>query len=142
MKSKIIFQITVLLLALVLVLKFRDYAGSRTFVETVSSIFTSPKPANTMNWCVDKTVDVTWVSAELSENLKKLDGGDLRDLLCDVQTEPILNLEIDKVTWTPLAESHGPTAQKSLLEWNREYNVFRAGGMPFKSSKLSMDLQK
>ena len=135
MKSKILFQVTALIFLLVCVLKFRDYAGSRSFVETVSAIFTSPKPANTLNWCVDKTVEVNWTSAELSENLKKLDGGDLKDLLCEVQTEPILNLEIDKVTWSPLAESHGPTAQKSLLEWNREYNVFRAGGMPFKSSK-------
>ncbi|MGZ3691584.1 MAG: hypothetical protein ACXVAX_08770 [Pseudobdellovibrio sp.] len=142
MKSKIIFQVTVLLLLLVLVLKFRDYAGSRSFVQTMSDLFTSPKPANTMNWCVDKTVDVSWASDELSENLKKLDGGDLKDLLCEVQTEPILNLEIDKVTWSPLAESHGPTAQKSLLEWNREYSVFRAGGMPFKSSKLTVNLQK
>ncbi len=142
MKIKLIFQILVLVFALVLVLKFRDYAGSRSFTETITTLFTSPKPPNTMNWCVDKTVDMTWASSEISENLKKLDAGDLRDLLCEVQTEPILNLEIDKVTWSPLAESHGPTAQKSLLEWNREYNVFRAGGMPFKSVKLSAELQK
>ncbi len=142
MKMKLFFKVLVLLFGLVIVLKFRDYAGSRTFVETVSAIFSTPKEANTMNWCTPQVVDVTWVTADISDNLKKMDMADLRDWLCEVKTEPIPDLDLDKVVWAVLAESHGPTAQKTVLEWNRDYSVFRAGGMPFKSSKLSAELQK
>lgn len=137
MKMKLLFKVLVLVFGLLMVYKFREFAGSRSFVETISSMFATPKPANTMNWCVDKVIDVTWVSAEVPEKLKTMDMDDLRDDFCLITTEFIHDVDLSKVVWAPLAESQGPTAQKTTLEWNKELTVFKAGGMPFRSSKLT-----
>ena len=66
-----------------------------------------------------------------------MDMDDLRDQFCLLPTEFIHDVDLSKVVWSPLAESNGPTAQKTILEWNKELAVYRADGLPFRSAKLT-----
>ena len=138
---KLVLKILVLIFIFLIVVMFRQYTGSKTFKESVAMLFGVRAPTNTTNWCVENTVDVLWTTAEVSENLKQQDFPYLRSHICELATEPIAGVDIDKVTWAPLAESHGPAGQLSKLEWNKELSLFRSGGMPFKSSKFAKDLQ-
>ena len=138
---KLVFKLLVLVFIFLIVVMFRQYTGSKTFKESVGMLFGVGGPSNTTNWCVENTADILWTTTEVSENMKQQDVPYLRSHICELTTEPIAGVDIDKVSWAPLAESHGPAGQLSKLEWNKELSLFRAGGMPFKSSKFAKDLQ-
>ena len=130
----------VLVLGLVLVLLFRQQMGSQSFQDVLNAMFGGTKPNNTVNWCADHVVDFAWVSTEVPEKLKSMDMAELRETYCQLTTEPISGVDLSKVEWTKLAESSGAAGQKTVLEWNKALNLFRAGGMPFKSSVFGQEL--
>lgn len=141
MNSKLLVKVLFLSLVLLLVLLARQQLGSMSVKEGLNAFFGIGGQKNIIAWCVDNTVDVLWTNAEVAEKMKEHDLRYLRNHYCELPTEPIANVEIDKVTWAPLAESRGPAGQLSTLEWSREHGVFRAGGMPFKSSAFSEELK-
>jgi|GEM_PF-6354456 len=139
MKTKLILKLSFLLIALVVVLAYRSFSESGGLVASLNTAFgisSTPK----INWCADHVVDVLWVSAEVPEKLKTLDLAALRNNYCRLNAEPIQGLEIEQVKWAPLAVSSGATGIKSTLEWNKELELFRSGGLPFKSSNLAREL--
>jgi hypothetical protein len=140
MNIKLVFRLSVLILGLLLVIMFRQTMGSKTLTESLNAMFGGTKPANVINWCADHVVDVVWLSEEVPEKLKSLDLSDLRETYCELKTEPIIGVELNTVTWAKLAESSGAAGQKTTLEWNKALNLFRAGGMPFKSSEFGQEL--
>lgn len=140
MNIKLVFKLSVLILGLLLVFMFRQTMGSKTFTESLSAMFGGTKPANVTNWCAEHVVDVVWVSDEVPEKLKNLDMSDLRETYCELKTEPILGVDLSTVEWKKLAESSGAAGQKTTLEWNKALNLFKAGGMPFKSSDFGREL--
>ncbi len=141
MNSKLLVKVLFLALVLLLVLLGREKLGSSSFKEALNALFGVGTQKNMITWCVDNTVDVLWTNAEVAEVMKDHDLSYLRNHFCELPTEPIAGVEIDKVTWAPLAESRGPAGQLSKLEWNRENSVFKAGGMPFKSTAFSEELK-
>lgn len=140
MNIKLVFKLSVLILGLLLVVLFRQSMGSKTFTETLNAMFGATKPAHVVNWCADHVVDVVWVSDEVPEKLKNLSLSDLRETYCELKTEPIMGVDLNTVQWKKLAESSGAAGQKTTLEWNKALNLFKAGGMPFKSSDFGREL--
>lgn len=121
------------------VMKFVYTQGQRG---TLASATGSNPTTNTLNWCADNVVDVSWVSEDVPENLKKMKMADLRETYCELKTEAFSSLDLDKIEWLTLAESAGATGIRTVLEWNPQAGLFRTAGLPFKSSSLSRDLQK
>ena len=139
MNTKLVLKLSILLFALLMVVMVRNFSGSGSMSGALNSLFGVSR-APKLNWCADHVVDVIWVSSAVPEKLKKLDMADLRNNYCELNTETIQGVELNQVQWLPLAESSGATGVKSVLEWNKELGLFRSGGLPFKSSNLSLEL--
>lgn len=139
MNTKLVVKILLLVLGLLMVVLIRNFSGSEGFTASLNSFFGITNEPE-LNWCAEHVVDVAWLSSEVPEKLKKLDMADLRNHYCELKTEPISGVDLDKVQWSPLAESSGATGIKTVLEWNKELGLFRSGGLPFKSSVLSREL--
>lgn len=141
MNGKLVVKLLFLVLILSLVFMARQQLGSAGFKETLNGLFGVGQPKNSLSWCVDNTVDVLWTNAEVAEAMKEYDLRYLRNHFCELVTEPIAGVDIDTVIWSPLAESRGPAGQLSKLEWNQENSLFRAGGMPFKSTSFAEEIK-
>jgi hypothetical protein len=141
MNTKLLLKILVLVFIFLLVFMFRQYLESGGFKEGLNAFFGPTKNPNKINWCVANTVDFLWTQSDIPNDLKQKNLSYLRSNFCELDTEAISGIDIDSVEWSPLAESRGPTGQLSKIEWNKSLGVFRAGGMPFKSSKFANELQ-
>lgn len=139
MKTKLVLKLSILLAGLVLIVMYRNFSESGGMIATLNSLFEISKTPK-IRWCADNVVDVAWTSAAIPEKLKKLDMSDLRSHYCELNTETIQGVSLDQVQWSPLAESSGATGIRTVLEWNKELELFRSGGLPFKSSNLSREL--
>lgn len=143
MNTKLILKVLTLTFGLLLVIMASQYSSSGGMKAAINSLFgVDIAGQQKLNWCADHVVDFTWLSTEVPEKLKKLDIPTLREDYCELKTEAIQGVDLDKVQWVSLAESSGATGIKTLLEWNQSLRVFRSGGLPFKSSSLSRELQK
>lgn len=139
MNTKLVLKVLILIFGLLMVVVIRNFSGSGNLTTALNSLFgvtNEPK----LNWCADHVVDVIWVSDEVPEKLKTLDIASLRSRYCELKTETIQGIDLDQVQWKKLAESSGATGIKTVLEWNKELGLFRSGGLPFKSSNLSLEL--
>jgi hypothetical protein len=141
MNKKLILKLLSLVAGLIFVVVLSQYLSSGQMKTALNGLF-GVESASKLNWCADHVVDVAWTSPEVPENLKKLSLPNLRDNYCELKIEAISGVELDKVEWAPLAESSGATGIKTILEWNSSLQLFRSGGLPFKSSSLSLQLQK
>ena len=139
MKIKLAVQLSILLAGLVLVVFARHLAESGSYTKGFNVLF-GIDTKNQLTWCADNVVDFNWVNENVPEKLKNMSPADLRSDFCTLKIEAISGIDTDKITWVKLAETNGATGIKTLLEWNPEFNVFRTGGMPFKSPRLSGEL--
>ncbi|MEK6628608.1 MAG: hypothetical protein AABY53_08275 [Bdellovibrionota bacterium] len=139
MKTKLVLKLSILLVGLILVAMYRNFAESGGMIAAFNSLFGISKTP-TITWCVSNAVDVLWTSEEVPEKLKSLEMSELRGNYCELSTETIHGVDLNQVQWASLAESSGPTGIKTVLEWNKELGLFRTGGLPFKSSNLSREL--
>lgn len=143
MNTKLILKLLILTFGLLMVVMASQYSSSGGMKSAINSLFgVDAASQQKLNWCADHVVDFVWLATEVPENLKKLDIATLRESYCELKTEAIQGVDLDKVQWASLAESGGATGIKTLLEWNQSLGLFRSGGLPFKSSSLSLELQK
>lgn len=138
MKTKLFLKVSLLVFGLIFVIIFRNSITSGTIGTSLQDIFNFSTPK--LNWCAEHVVDVVWISPDVPKKLKSLSPPTLREDYCQLTTEAIHDLQLDKVSWKPLAESYGAAGQKTLLEWNPESGIFQSGGLPFKSSGLLREL--
>jgi len=141
MNPKLLVKVLFLALVLLLVILARQQLGSVSFKEGLNALFGIGGQKNMITWCVDNTVDVLWTNAQVAEAMKEHDLSYLRNHYCELPTEPIAGFDIDKEEWAPFAKSQCPAGQLSKLEWNSENAVFKAGGMPFKSTAFAEELK-
>lgn len=139
MKLNLILKVSILVFALFLVILVRNSASKGSFADSINALFGSNSQPK-LNWCAEHVVDVAWINANIPEKLKQLDLPRLRNNYCELTTEAIEGVDLDKITWEPLAESTGAAGQKTTLLWNKDHSLFKSGGLPFKSSKLSREL--
>ena len=142
MNAKLIAKLMMLVLGLLLVFLFQQKTGSKNFTEAMRAVFGPPEIKNTTNWCADHVVDFVWTSEQIPVAVKEQDMADLREQYCELKTEAISGIDLDKVVWQPLAESSGAAGAKTKLEWSPDMALFRAGGMPFMSSEFAGILKK
>ena len=137
MKTKLVTKLFILFVGLVLFVTVKFFLQEGGLTGFFSSFEDQSKR---LNWCADHVVDVVFVDTTVSDKLKALAPQRLREDFCELKIEDISGIDLDKVQWSPLAESAGAAGAKTVLEWNRELEVFRSGGLPFKSSALSLEI--
>lgn len=143
MNTKLVLKLLILTFGLLMVVMASQYSNSGGMKSALNSLFGVDTPSQQkLNWCASHVVDFVWIASEVPEKLKKLDIPTLLEDYCELKTEAIQGVDLDKVQWASLAESNGATGIKTLLEWNQSLGLFRSGGLPFKSSSLSLELQK
>jgi hypothetical protein len=138
MSIKLIFKISVLVFALVLVVMGRKFFNSPGFQKNADEIFSVA--ANPFQWCSFERNQFTWTLPRLSLKYKNLPPTELAKKFCLIQAETIQGVDLKSVTWTPIAESVDSEGEQVILEQNIEKQLFRAGGLPFKSSSLSREI--
>lgn len=139
MNTRLIMKLATLVLGLVFVVMIYSYTSSGSLTRSLNALF-GVSNANSINWCADHVVDVKWLATEVPEPLKQKSLSELRRQYCELSTEEIVDLDVDLVEWSPLAESSGAAGHTTVLEWNTQHEVYRTGGMPFKSAKLTQEL--
>ena len=139
MKINLAIQLSILLAGLLLVVMARHVSESGGFKANVNALF-GIDHRNELTWCAEDVVDVEWTTTDLPEKLKSKSMSALRSDYCTLKIEAISGVDPDKIEFEMLAESNGAAGKHTTLEWNRENGVFRSGGMPFKSTRLTSEL--
>ena len=138
MNIKLIFKIGVLIFALILVVMGRRFFNSAGFEKNATQVFTATN--SPFQWCSFERKIFIWTDPGLIAKYKNQTQAMLSKKFCLVQSETIQGVDIKSVTWTPIAESVDSEGQKVVLEWNTEKKLYRADGLPFKSSSLSREI--
>jgi hypothetical protein len=138
MNLKLIFKISVLILALVLVIAGRQFFMSPGFHKNANDVFSVA--ANPFQWCSSKQNLFTWVEPKLAKKYSDQSQAQLAQMFCLILAETVQGVDLATIHWTPIAESVDSEGQKVVLDWNTEKKLFRANGLPFKSSSLSREI--
>jgi len=138
MNIKLIFKIGVLVFALALVLLGRQFFLSPGFQKNANDIFAVK--AHPFQWCSAERKIFIWAQSQLVLKYKNQSQDLLAKKFCLIQAETIQGVDVKSVSWTPIAESVDSEGQKVVLEWNIEKKLYRADGLPFKSSSLSREI--
>ena len=96
--------------------------------------------ASPFQWCSSLSKVFVWTDSALALKFKTITQDQLAKKFCLVQAETIQGVDIKLLNWTPIAESVDSEGQKVILEWNKEKKLYRADGLPFKSSSLSQEI--
>ena len=138
MNFKLIFKISVLVFALVLVVAGRKFFMSTEFHKNANDVFaTDAKP---FQWCSPERKIFIWLDANLAIQFKNKPQEELAKSFCLSLAETIQGVDLKSIQWAPIAESVDSEGQKVVLEWNKENKLYRADGLPFKSSSLSREI--
>ncbi len=138
MNIKLFFKISMLVFALVLVVAGRKFFTSAGFQKNANDVFAVT--ASPFQWCTFERKIFVWTDRALALKFKAASPEQLAKKFCLVQAETIQGVDIKTVNWTPIAESVDSEGQKVILEWNKEKKLYRADGLPFKSSSLSLEI--
>lgn len=138
MNFKLIFKISVLVFALVLVVAGRRFFKSADFQKNANEIFAvEGKP---FQWCSPERKTFMWIDTELAARFKNHPPETIAKKYCLILAESIQGVDLSTIPWTPIAQSVDSEGQKVVLEWNKEKKLYRSDGLPFKSSSLSREI--
>lgn len=138
MNFKLIFKISVLVFALVLVVAGRRFFKSADFQKNANEIFAvEGKP---FQWCSPERKTFMWIDTNLASRFKNQPPEAIAKKYCLILAESIQGVDLSTISWTPIAQSVDSEGQKVVLEWNKEKKLYRADGLPFKSSSLSREI--
>ena len=137
MNAKLIFRIVILISGLVGVIYASHYFSSRPFQSSLDEVF---QTGSRFQWCSTTQAKFKWFNAEIAQKTKRLGPDNLAKTYCYVQMESIQGIDIKNANWDKLAEGLDSEGQVVYLEWDRTLHLFRAAGLPFKSSVLYKEL--
>ena len=137
MNAKLIFRISILIFGLAGVIYASRYFSSRPFQSSLDEVF---QTGSRFQWCSTARTNFKWFDAEIAQKTKLISRENLAKTYCYVQMESIQGIDIKKANWAKLAEGLDSEGQVVALEWDRSLQIFRAAGLPFKSSVLYKDL--
>lgn len=144
MNIKIILKLSVLIFALLLVMMSYKYFASSNFQDGLNALFNVPAdpsgPTRNFEWCSAKQVKFEWAEAQFKDRFKNHHSSDQAKVFCIVSIEQVSGDLIKKAKWKPLAKALDSAGKDISLDWDPELRIYRAGGLPFKSTKLSKDL--
>lgn len=138
MNIKLIFKIGVLIFALILVFMGRNFFNSAGFQQNATEVFAVT--SSPFQWCSFERNIFVWKQPSLIVKYKNQSPAQLVKKFCLVHAETIQGVDPKVVIWTTIAESVDSEGQKVILEWNSEKKLYRADGLPFKSSSLSLEI--
>ncbi len=136
MNAKVFLKIVALVFGLILVIYASKYFSSNSFHSSVESLFNN---INYFQWCSYEKHKVIWLDPAI--NKKMTDRQQSTHKYCVVQMESIQGLDISHAQWRKVAQGFDSNGQVVFLEWDPATGVYRAAGLPFKSSILDQDLQ-
>lgn len=96
--------------------------------------------AKPFQWCSPERKTFIWTDTTLATRFQTQPPEALAKTYCLILAESIQGVDLKTVLWIPIAESVDSEGQKVTLEWNKENKLFRANGLPFKSSRLSREI--
>jgi hypothetical protein len=137
MNHKFIFKIVILLFALVAVIFASKYFSSLPFQNSLDQVF---QAGSQFQWCSTTDSKFKWLNVHMDQKTKSIDKTAVAKKYCLVQMESIQGIDIKMAKWDKLAEGLDSAGQVVYLEWDSALQIFRAAGLPFKSSILYNDL--
>lgn len=143
MNIKIILKLSVLIFAFVLVIMSYKYFASPNFHDGLDALFNVPQntgPTRDFEWCSAKQVKFDWAEAQFKDKFKSHHSSDQAKAFCTVAIEQVSGDLIKQAKWKPLAKALDSAGKAISLDWDPELRIYRAGGLPFKSTKLTKDL--
>lgn len=140
MNIKLIFKVTVLIVALVMVFLASKYFSSTVFKQELQGAFDI---GARFEWCSAHKRKIQWINEKLNQKMqvlaKKIPEQKLTEKYCVVQMESIQGIDLKTAKWEKLAQGIDSGGQIVFLEWDPALHVYRAAGLPFKSSILDRD---
>lgn len=137
MNAKLIFKLSILIFGLCAVIYASKYFSSQPFQSSLDDVF---KAGSQFQWCTTTNSKFKWLNADIAQKTKALSKDMVAKKYCFVQMESIQGIDIKTASWAKLAEGLDSGGQVVYLEWDKALQIFRAAGLPFKSSVLYKDL--
>ncbi len=89
------------------------------------------------DWCPEKTKDILVVQFQ-----KKIKAIDEVQAICKVEVGPVEQDWLKEAEWSVILIAQSESGLKSVLEFDSRHQIFRSGGLPFKSESLTQAYQK
>lgn len=137
MYGKLIFKVSILVFGLVAVLYASKYFSSQPFQNSLDDVF---QAGSQFKWCSTTQSKFKWLNPEIAQKTKSVSTDMVAKKYCFVQMESIQGIDLKTAHWDKLAEGLDSGGQVVYLEWDKALQIFRAAGLPFKSSVLYKDL--
>lgn len=137
MGVKLIFKLSILIFALFAVIYASKYFSSQPFKSSLDEVL---QAGSQFQWCTTTNSKFKWLNAEIAQKTKAVSKDMVAKKYCFVQMESIQGIDIKTAQWEKLAEGLDSGGQVVYLEWDKALKIFRAAGLPFKSSILYKDL--
>jgi hypothetical protein len=137
MNAKLIFRVSILIFGLVAVIFASKYFSSQPFQSSLDEVF---QAGSQFQWCSTTNSKFKWLNADIAAKTKSLDKDAVAKKYCMVQMESIQGIDIKTAKWEKIAEGLDSGGQVVFLEWDKALQIFRASGLPFKSSFLYKNL--
>lgn len=129
-------KLTVLVVALIMVIGSYSYFNSSAFKDSVNLLFSIEQYP--FSWCSPSHGIFIWKDPKAIDIFKHHSKESVLTQLCTLNREaPPQDLDYEKLVWQPLAEAKDSDGRTAVLEWIPEHKLYRAGKLPFKSTKLS-----
>lgn len=139
MSIKIIFRVSVLIFALVMVIFASKYFSSEQFQSSLNDVFNTK--VRTFQWCDGRPDHFKWIDADLENKFRMQPADRVSKKFCLVQIQPVQADDLKSVEWMKLAQGYDSGGQIVYLEQAMKGPVFRAAGLPFKSTILYQEFQ-
>ena len=140
MNVKLIFKVGILIFALTMVIVASRYFSSTLFQNSLQNAF---EVGARFEWCSAQKQKIQWLNEKINQKMqamaKKIPERKLTEKYCVVQMESIQGVDLKTVQWQKLAQGVDSGGQMVFLEWDPVLHIYRAAGLPFKSSILDRD---
>lgn len=137
MNAKLIFRVSILVFGLCAVIYAMKYFSSQPFQNSLEDVF---QAGSQFQWCTTTHSKFKWLNPDIATKTKSVAKDMVAKKYCTVQMESIQGVDIKTAKWDKLAEGLDSGGQVVYLEWDKALRIFRAAGLPFKSSVLYKDL--
>lgn len=139
MSIKLIFKLSILVFALVMVIFASKYFSSAPFQSSLQDAFSI---GARFEWCSPRNHDLKWLDENINRkmlNQSSSSAQKMTEKYCLVQMESIQGVDLKTAQWKKLAQGTDSGGQTVYLEWDPALHLYRAAGLPFKSSILDHD---
>lgn len=139
MGIKLILKLSILIFALVVVIFASQYFSSSPFQNSLQEAFSI---GSRFEWCSAQKQNIHWLNEDINKKMAFYEKNSVQKMTekyCVVQMESIQGIDLKAAQWQKLAQGMDSAGQTVYLEWDPALRLYRAAGLPFKSSILDHD---